>query len=315
MLLAWRLAAVLSALWCMWVPSPASAGSLGLGAYVGNSRAELSQFEQWLGRPVDHVAAHTGRANWRDWVSSIKWSLGLWAPLHKPVAWTIPLVVNGGSLADAAAGGYDKFYLEGARMLAASCPNENTIHVRIGEEFNGNWMPWAAAGHEREFIGAYRRVVDLFRSQSARFRFEWNVNVGETRMNAADAYPGDEYVDVVGMDFYYNVAWNPADASLAWSEMVDRPYGLKWLEQFAADHNKPTAYPEWGVNSDGAGPYIRKAAEWFTSHRVVYQRVWNSNSEFAGKLSDGQYPNAGKAYVAAFGPDAGSQLSAKRCDR
>src|SRR5262245_36810459 len=121
MLLAWRGAIILSAVCSVCAPSHASADSLGLGAYVGNSRAELSQFERWLGRPVDHAAAHTGRATWHDWVSSIKWSLGLWAPLNKPVAWTIPLIANGGSLADAAAGRYDKFYREGARMLAASC--------------------------------------------------------------------------------------------------------------------------------------------------------------------------------------------------
>src|SRR5262249_946587 len=169
MLLAWGRAAVVSAFWSMCAMSHASAESLGFGAYVGNSPAELSQFERWLGRPADHVAAHTGRANWKDWVSSIKWSLGLWAPLHKPIAWRIPLLVNGGNLADAAAGKYDKFYLEGARLLAASCPDEDAIYVRTGEEFNGNWMPWAAQGHEQEFIGAYRRFVNVFRSQSPRF--------------------------------------------------------------------------------------------------------------------------------------------------
>jgi hypothetical protein len=81
--------------------------------------------------------------------------------------------------------------------------------------------------------------------------------------------------------------------------MVNGPYGLKWLEEFAAAHNKPTAYPEWGVNFDGAASYIRNAAKWFASHNVLYQRVWNSNDAF--KLSDRQYPNAAAAYVESFG--------------
>jgi beta-mannanase len=230
----------------------------------------------------------------------------LWAPLHKPIAWTIPLIVEGGKLADAADGKYDKFYVAAAKILAGSRPGDAEIYVRTGEEFNGDWMPWAAAGHEREFVGAYQRFVDAFRSVSNRFRFEWNVNMGETRMDPASAYPGDGYVDVVGMDFYYNVAWNPPDPDAAWDEMVNRRYGLAWLEEFAAGHHKPTAYPEWGVNSDASGPYIEKAAKWFAAHRVVYQRVWNSNSEFAGKLSDGQYPHAGAAYIAAFGHAADS---------
>src|SRR5262249_56780622 len=116
----------------------AAAHALGFGPSAGKRRAEVPNFERRWGRAADHVAAHTGRANWKDWVSSIKWSLGLWAPLHKPIAWTIPLLVNGGSLADAADGKYDRFYLEGARLLAASCPNEDTIYIRTGEDFNGS---------------------------------------------------------------------------------------------------------------------------------------------------------------------------------
>jgi beta-mannanase len=281
---------------------PCSAQSPALGAYVGNNPADLVQFEKWLGRPVDQIAAHTGRANWNDWVNSIKWSLEVWTPLNRPIAWTIPLFADDGTLQDAAAGKYQKYYEQAAKILAQSRPGDDVIYVRTGEEFNGNWMPWSAAGHEHDFIGAYRQFVSAFRSVSNRFRFEWNVSVSETRMDPAAAYPGDEYVDVIGMDFYYNVQWHPRNARLAWDGMVNGPYGLRWLEQFAAAHNKPTAYPEWGVNFDGAGPYIENAAKWFSSHKVLYQRVWNSNAAFPGKLNDDQYPNAAAAYVESFGP-------------
>lgn len=287
--------------------APSSAGTPALGAYVGNSPSELRQFEQWLGRPVAQITAHTGRANWKDWIDSIKWSIELWSPLDRPICWTIPLFADGGSLADAANGAYDDYYQQAARMLAQTRQSDQVVYVRTGEEFNGDWMPWSAVGHERDFIGAYRHFVEAFRSVSARFRFEWNVNVRETRMNAADAYPGDDDVDVVGMDFYYNTQWNPTDPGKAWNEMVYSPYGLKWLEDFALAHNKPTAYPEWGINSDGAGPYIEKAAHWFSEHNVLYQSVWNSNDAFPGKLSNGQYPDAARAYVRSFGAATSDQ--------
>jgi Glycosyl hydrolase family 26 len=293
----------LTALWLLCLVMPSSARSAALGAYVGNNPADLAEFEKWLGKPVDQIAAHAGRANWGDWIGSIKWLLDRWTPLNKPIAWTIPLFVNGGTLSDAAAGKYQAYYQQAAEILAKSRPVDEVIYIRTGEEFNGNWMPWSAAGREQDFIGAYRKFVDAFRSASHRFRFEWNVNVRESRMNPADAYPGDEYVDVIGMDFYYNIQWNPADPRAAWDEMVNEQYGLQWLEQFAAAHNKPTAYPEWGVNSDGAGPYIERAAQWFASHNVLYQRVWNSDADFRGKLSNGQFPNAGIAYIATFGAD------------
>ena len=299
----------IAALLSLCVAAPCFAGSAALSAYVGNSPSDLRQFESWLRRPVDKITAHTGRANWKDWVGSIKWAVELWSPLDKPICWTIPLFADQGNLHDAAAGEYQRFYEQAARILAQSRPSDDVIYVRTGEEFNGNWMPWSAAGHEQDFVHAYRNFVQAFRSVSNRFRFEWNVNIRETRMNAADAYPGDDYVDVIGMDFYYNTKWNPKDPIRAWDQMVHDQYGLQWLEDFAKAHNKPTAYPEWGVESDGAGPYIEKAAQWFSSHHVLYQSVWNSNDAFPGKLTDNQYPNAAAAYVKAFGGKASDDQS------
>jgi hypothetical protein len=54
--------------------------------------------------------------------------------------------------------------------------------------------------------------------------------------------------------------------------------------------------------SDDGAYYIQQAKAWFASHDVVYQTYWNSNSDFKGQLSNDQYPNAGAAYKAAFGP-------------
>jgi hypothetical protein len=289
--------------------APCSAGSAALSAFVGNSPSDLQQFETWLGRPIDQITAHTGRADWKDWVGSIKWSVDLWSPLNKPICWTIPLFADGGSLSDAAAGKYQDYYKQAAEILARTRQSDHVIYVRTGEELNGNWMPWSAAGHEQDFVKAYRQFVAAFRSVSDRFRFEWNVNIGETRMNPVDAYPGDDDVDVIGMDFYYNTKWNPADPVHAWDEMVNRQYGLQWLEDFAVLHKRPTAYPEWGINSDGAGPYIERAAQWFSGHNVLYQSVWNSNDAFPGKLTDHQYPKAAGAYIESFGPTTSDQHS------
>jgi len=86
--------------------------------------------------------------------------------------------------------------------------------------------------------------------------------------------------------------------------MVNSQYGLQWIEDFASARKKPTAYPEWGVNSDAAGPYIEKAAQWFSKRNVLYQSVWNSNDAFPGKLTDHQYPEAASAYIKSFGAKA-----------
>jgi beta-mannanase len=121
-------------------------------------------------------------------------------------------------------------------------------------------------------------------------------------MNPEIAYPGDDVVDIIGMDFYWNTQWDPTDPAAAWDSMRTRTYGLEWHQTFAATHGKPTAYSEWGVMADDAAIYIQSVDAWFTAHDVVYQTYWNSDTAFQGKLSSGQYPVTGAAYKAAFGP-------------
>ncbi len=280
----------------------------GMGVFVGNDPSSVTAFENWVGAPVEFLAAHTGQANWSDWTNSISWMADQFKNQTANLTWSIPMFADGGSLAQGATGAYDAHYTDAAKALLAASSDKDKIYVRVGEEFNGTWMTWSAAGKEQEFINTYRNFVDAFRAVSDKFVFEWNVNVGDYGMNPADAYPGDAYVDIVGMDFYYDVNVNNKDSLVSWNGMVNRTYGLQWLEDFAAAHGKPTAYSEWGVNSDDAGAYIQKAHEWFESHNVVYQQYWDSDEAFAGALNDSSYPNASKAYLDAFGSWGSSTL-------
>jgi hypothetical protein len=276
-----------------------------VGVYVGNDASAVGTFETWLGKPVDGVLGYTGAADWADWDGSVGWAKGVWNPIDRVVFWSVPLIPAGATLEAAANGDYDDHYTGAAEKLATFRPDDAVLHVRTGWEHNGNWFPWAAAGKETAFVGAFRRFVDCFRAVSPRFRIEWNANIGNNASSVANpetTYPGDEYVDIIGMDFYWNTQWDPEDPIEAWESMRDRPWGLQWHQDFAAAHGKQTSYSEWGVMSNDAGPYITKASEWFDAHDVVFHTYWDSNSDFSGKLSGGQYPDAAQAYKAAFGP-------------
>jgi hypothetical protein len=273
------------------------------GVYCGDSVADVQQYETWLGRRTDGILGYTGNASWMDFDGSVGWAANLWSAIDRPVFWSVPLIPTGATLEAAAAGDYDDHYRKAAQTLAAFRPGDGKLHIRTGWEFNGNWFPWTAQGGKAaNFAGAFQRFVTAFRSVSDRFVFEWNVNLGDSGMNPEDAYPGDGYVDVVGMDFYWNLQYDPADPKQAWDQKVSEKYGLQWHQDFAKSHGKPTSYSEWGVQSDDAAYYIQQAEAWFVSHQVVFHEYWNSNADFAGKLSDGQYPNAGAAYKKVFGP-------------
>ena len=272
-----------------------------LGVFCGNTPSDVAQFETWLGRKVDAVLGFTGDADWDDYDGSVGWASDLWRKLDRRILWSVPLIPKGASLSEAGSGQYDDHYRKAAQTLALNRPNDAVLYVRTGWEFNGDWFPWTAHGKAKEFVKAYKRFVMVFRRVSKRFRFEWNVSIGDVGMNPESAYPGDAFVDIIGMDFYWNTAWDPKDPVEAYKYMIDRKWGLRWHQEFAAAHHKPTAYSEWGVMSNNGAAYIEKIKEWFAAHEIVYQTYWNSDSAFKGKLSGGQYPDAGAAYRAAFG--------------
>lgn len=277
-----------------------------LGVYVGNTPSDVTTFENWLGHPVDAVLGYTGRASWQDFEGSANWAAGLWSGTDRPILWSVPLIVDGTTLEQAATGAFNDHYLAAAKSIAATRPGDSEIYIRTGWEFNAQWFPWGAIGKEQDFIGAWKQFVDTFRSVDPRFKFDWCPNIGDMGMNPENAYPGDDYVDVIGLDFYHHPEWDKTDPNEAWDWMVNRTYGLQWHQDFAAAHGKPTSYAEWGINSDTAGPYIQHAADWFATHNVVYQTYWNSDADYAGALTTGHYPDAAAVFKATFSETAGT---------
>jgi len=72
---------------------------------------------------------------------------------------------------------------------------------------NGNWSPWGDGVNGNtpaDYIAAYRHVYDLFARVGAdNVTWVWTPNVTSPGENPiSDFYPGDAYVDWVGMDGY-----------------------------------------------------------------------------------------------------------------
>ena len=268
-----------------------------LGVFAGGEPAGVTQFETWLGRKVDFCSVFTGEASWQDFDDSPPYQLSHFAGLGRALALSVPLIPAGATLTDAAAGHYNAHYRRAAAAVVAARP-EPVIYVRTGWEQNGDWMKWAAHGKERAFNEAFRQFATCFRAASDRVRLVWCPCVGQH--DPALSYPGDDVVDVIAIDAYHQPQWDPKGPIEAWSYMVTRRYGLQWHLEFARAHRKPTAFPEWGVSTDGFGSYIEHMAEWFRAGNVLFQTYWDSNSSYPGQLSGGQYPRTGAAFRAAF---------------
>ncbi len=271
-----------------------------LGAYNGNSADAIRAYTAWVGRAPDLNAIHTGedvngpQSAADNFLGSVGWSLDVAAPAGVLPHISVPLLWAGVTLEDAAAGKLTPQFVQVARTIAAhsSVKGKGPIFIRTGWEFNGPWMKWASKGKEAAFITAFRVFVAAFRSVSRDFLIVWCPNIGQD--NPALSYPGDDVVDVIGMDFYTQPG-QPADPIACWLYQRTMPFGLDWLVAFGKARGKPIAASEWGVDRDAFGPYIAAAFDWFRSVGVLYAIYWNSTAQ-QYSMSDGRYPKSAEVY-------------------
>ncbi len=73
------------------------------------------------------------------------------------------------------------------------------VYLRFGAEFD----VWTNSSTPQEYIEAFRYVADFFHRQNKNVAMVWSPNqVSAWNVDADDFYPGDAYVDWVGMSFY-----------------------------------------------------------------------------------------------------------------
>jgi beta-mannanase len=111
------------------------------------------------------------------------------------------------SLAKIAGGSFDTYlhaYAKSAKAFGSP------VWLRPLHEMNGNWYPWGGTVNGNtpaSFIAAWRHIHDIFVSEGAtNVSFVWCPNadsVPATTANSISAYwPGDGYVDLLGLDGY-----------------------------------------------------------------------------------------------------------------
>lgn len=290
------------------------AGCTGAGA--------LPALEKMLGRKVDGVTDFVARDNWADAQQEMSWALGCWKGKGYKLQLAVPMVTNDldgpTALASGSTGGYNAQFTQMAKTLVAN--GFADAYIRIGWEFNGGWFKWAASSSPTKWKAYYRQIVGAMRAvNGANFKFVWNPNIGSQQVSPDLAYPGDDVVDIVGLDAY-NASWvsGYTVAATRWNDILNQTWGLAQTAAFAKSHGKPVALPEWGTGSrsDGHGGgddplYVTNMGSWLTGASAAYASYWDyAQSDYNAKLSNGQSPNAAAAYVKAFGGAAVAPLTA-----
>ena len=294
------------------------------GVFIGGKRDTVTDFEQWLGRPINTVV---------DFPTPTSWSL-LQNPKEmehwrgKPYRLTVslPMIPTGekASMADGAAGSYDRHFAEYGRRLVEL--GHSDAIIRVGWEYNLA-TSYSYASDPATFIPYFRRIVSQLRSvPGQRFVLMWNPHGGEHEQDATRFYPGDDVVDVIGVDVYdsgYRADGYPYPkdcddtckhnrADVMWRSMLyGGPRGLHFWSNYARDHNKPMALPEWGLWSSTVHPggddnplFIQRMHDFIEepNNRVMMHAYFDyDNPTDKHSLRTGAFPKSADLYRQLFG--------------
>ncbi|MEU9060795.1 glycosyl hydrolase [Streptomyces sp. NPDC048430] len=172
-----------------------------------------------------------------------------------------------GLLRAGAEGQFDEHFRRLAeRLVLLGVPD--TVIV-LGWEMNGTTYTHRCGPDPVAWKAYWNRIVTTMRSVSGQeFRFDFAPSRGRDAVPWTECYPGDDVVDIIGMDSY------DQPPARTFDEQVNEPYGLQKQVDFAAEHGKPISFPEWGLFRNGDNPeYMRRMLEWMERHKPVYQTI------------------------------------------
>jgi hypothetical protein len=245
-------------------PDEPSGGTLfGASTSPGNRSFEAEK------EAVEALEAHLGRTldinhNFYTWDEAFPTRAERW----DLESGRLPLISwNGKDIqsSEIAAGGQDRLIKERARSVKAL---GQTVLIRWFWEMDGNKKrEWA--GTPADYVAAWRRIVDIFRSEGAT-NVEWVWCPNASAFNDGEAqpfYPGDEYVDWVCADGYN---WAPGRVGDEWRSFRDIFSGFY---AWASLKNKKIMVGEFGVQERSGDEKARWVEDAKTTIKTEFPRI------------------------------------------
>lgn len=165
-----------------------------------NSAAQIKGFKKHLGvKPNIVKHYHT----W-DQPYPAKWAAATWKAGALPQIEIEPFGVDLGTIAQGKSDAYLVKYAKDVRKL--NIP----VALSFGHEFNGWWYDWGTRKTTpAKFVAAWKRIHNVFKAQGAtNVIWLWSPNVvyPMPKIKLKSYYPGNAYVDWVGLSGYYKSA-------------------------------------------------------------------------------------------------------------
>jgi len=185
------------------------------------------------------------------------------------------------ALAKITAGRYDAYL---TKFATAIRDRRYPVAIRFAHEMNGVWYPWSeskSGNHKGDYVAAWRHVHDVFTHVGAdNAIWIWSPNIIRPvpKTDIAKLYPGDAYVDWVGMVGY------------AVHESTAAPVYTPTLRKIRTFSQKPLVITETGVQpGPGKAAWIRDFFNWLGQQHDIVGFVWFEFSKEQGGSADWRF--------------------------
>ncbi|WP_405789274.1 glycosyl hydrolase [Streptomyces sp. NBC_00029] len=286
---------------------------IAMGAYLDYGPpgvARIPYLSSWLGGkeirvghtylPGDKWAGIEGRVSfledWAEWRRADDDRLFvLNVPMQERNEGRVPDYQVAQLIRAGAQGNYDRHFQRLAeRLVSLGVPD--TVIV-LGWEMNGITYTHRCAPDPENWKAYWKRIVRTMRSVPGQeFKFDFAPNRGTDAIGWTKCYPGDDVVDIIGMDSYDQGPGQTFD------DQITQPYGLQHHVDFAKAHGKSISYPEWGLYRRGDNPeYMRRMLKWIQQHKPLYHTITDYCPHGVWQCKDN--PQSAKAFRDALTPE------------
>ncbi|GAB76829.1 Glycosyl hydrolase family 26 [Austwickia chelonae] len=296
------------------------------GVFRGTQRGQVEEFVSWLGKPVDAVIDFQAAATWQQ-LSNPSYLFDHWAGSPYRLVLSVPMrpLKENADNASGAKGAYDAHFATLGKELVKR--GYADAMIRVGWEYNMEGS-YSYATDPASFNAYFRRIASVLRSTPGqRFTLIWNPGNGSqgVTQDASRFYPGDDVVDVIGIDIY-DTGFHPkgypypADcdqecraqrSTFMWDNVIyGGERGLKFWTDFARARNKPMAFPEWGLWSgtkypggDDNSDFVDRMNGFIKdpANRVVMHSYFEWDNEGDTHSLVKNFPKAGAHFKAEWG--------------
>jgi hypothetical protein len=197
------------------------------------------------------------------------------------------------SLARIASGAYDADLYRIASVIAEY---KSPIYLRFAHEMNGNWYPWGYGvngNQPGDYVRAWRHVHDVFEAARAvNTMWVWSPDAdpGGKAVALQPLYPGDAYVDYVGLTAYGHTTSQPTAADTV----------APALEQIETISKRPVILSEIGADGPGKAAWIEGLGQLIHADPRIRGFVWfNTTMQTTGATGDYVFTDS-DADVTAF---------------